>query len=255
MTKSPRSLLDALVFSNLWMAAGAGALVAATSRAMEIAIRPDAIGLAFAGTLVVYNIDRLRDQDRDRSAAPDRSAFVARYQRPLSTLTGAAAISSVYLAAHAGWPAIAILLPVLVFGLCHRRLKRFENAKILYVAASWTCVGFGLPAVLTLTVQNWIWVGAILTATMIANVIAFNLREEAVLAERYPRNEALWLARALTAAGVALAACAPSPAKALIAIPLATLLALIAYRPTERFSPLVVDGALLVGALISAALA
>jgi hypothetical protein len=34
-----------------------------------------------------------------------------------------------------------------------------------------------------------------------------------------------------------------------------TLLALIGYRPTERFSPLFVDGALLIGSLIATALA
>ena len=54
---------------------------------------------------------------------------------------------------------------------------------------------------------------------------------------------------------MALGALAPSPANALVAIPLLTLLALIGYRPTERFSPLFVDGALIVGSLIAAVVA
>jgi hypothetical protein len=53
---------------------------------------------------------------------------------------------------------------------------------------------------------------------------------------------------------VALGALAPSPSDALVAVPLATLLALVGYRPTERFSPLLVDGALLAGSLIAVAL-
>ena len=255
MTSLPRSLVDALVFSNLWMAAAAGALVAAASHAMETAIRPEAVGLAFAGTLVVYNIDRLRDLHRDQHASRDRSAFIAEHEGRLSALTGAAAVVSLYFGVRAGWLAALMLLPVLGVGLFHRRLKRFENAKIVYIAASWTCVGFGLPAVLAPDAQNLHWVTSILAATMLANVIAFNVRDEGARTERVRRRHALQVARVCAGIGVALGALAPSPPNALVAISLATLLALIGYRPTERFSPLFVDGALLVGSLIAVALA
>jgi hypothetical protein len=254
MTSALRSWLDALVFSNLWMAAAAGALVAATSRAMGTAIRPEAVGLAFAGALLVYNVDRLRDLHRDRQASPDRSAFIAEHRGQLIALSGAAAAASLYFGAHVGWPAAVMLLPVLGVGLFHRRLKRFENAKIGYIAASWTCVGFGLPAVLAADARNLHWVAAIVTATMLANVIAFNVRNAGERVERVRRRKALQVARTCAAIGGVLGALAPSPADALIAIPLATLLALVGYRPTERFSPLFIDGALLVGSLIAAVL-
>ena len=255
MTLALRSLLDALVFSNLWMAAAAGALVAAASRAMGTAIRPEAVGLAFAGTLVVYNIDRLRDLHRDQHASRDRSAFVSEHKEQLSALTGAAAIASLYFGARAGWLAALMLLPVLGVGLSHRRLKRFENAKILYIAASWVCVGFGLPAVLAPNAQGVQWVASILAVTMLANVIAFNVRDEGARVERVRRRRALQVARVCAGLGVALGALAPSPSDALVAVPLATLLALVGYRSTERFSPLLVDGALLAGSLIAVALA
>ena len=254
MTSSLRSLLDALVFSNLWMAAAAGALVAAASRAMGTAIHPEAVGLAFAGTLVIYNIDRLRDLHRDQHASQDRSAFVAEHKVRLIGLSGAAAAMALYFGVRAGWPAAVMLLPVLGMGLLHRRLKHFENAKILYIAASWTCVGFGLPAVLAPDAQNLGWVASIVAATMLANVIVFNVREEGAQVERVRRRRALQVARVCAGIGVVLGALAPSPSGALGAIPLATLLALASYRPTERFSPLFVDGALLVGSLIALAL-
>jgi hypothetical protein len=98
-------------------------------------------------------------------------------------------------------------------------------------------------------------VATILAATMVANVIAVNVRDESVGVERVRRPYALQVAHACAILGVALAAWAPPPAAALVAIPLATLLALVAYRPNERFSPLFVDGALLVGSLIAAVLA
>jgi hypothetical protein len=253
MTSAPRSLLDALVFSNLWMAAAAGALVAAASRAMGTAIRPEAVGLAFSGTLVIYNFDRLRDLRRDRHTSPDRSAFVAKYRGRLIGLIGAAAAASLYFGARVGWPAAVMLLPGLGVGLFHRRLKRFKNAKIAYIATAWICVGCGLPAVLAPDAQSVRWVASILAATMLANVIAFNVRDEAARNERVGRRCALQFARVCAAIGVALGALAPSPSDALVAIPLVTLLALIGYRPTERFSPLFVDGALLVGSLVAIA--
>jgi uncharacterized protein YqgC (DUF456 family) len=255
MTSRLRALLDALVFSNLWMAAAAGALVAATSRGMGTAIRPEAVGLAIAGTLVVYNVDRLRDLHRDQFASPDRSAFVAEHDGPLIALTGAAAIASLYFLTRAGWPAALLLLPVFAAGLLHRRIKRFGNLKILYIAAAWTCVGLGLPAVLAPNAQDLHWVAPILAPTMVANVIAFNVRDETAGVERVRRRDALQVAHACAILGVALGVFAPSPADALMAIPLATLLALVAYRPNERFSPLCVDGALLVGSLVAVVLA
>ncbi len=249
MTSMPRSLIDTLLFSNLWMAAAAGALVAAASRAMETAIRPEAVGLAFSGTLMVYNIDRLRDLHRDRHTSRDRSAFIAEHEGRLIGLAGAAAAASLYFGARAGWPAAAMLLPVLGVGLFHRRLKRFENAKIAYIAAAWTCVGFGLPAVLAPDAQSVQWVASILAVSMVANVIAFNIRDEGARVDRVERRCALQVARVCAAIGVLIGALAPSPSNALVAIPLATLLALVGYRPTERFSPLFIDGALLIGSI------
>jgi len=237
------------------MAAAAGALVAAASRGMGTSIPPEAVGLACAGTLLVYNIDRLRDLHRDQHTSRDRSAFVAEHEGQLIALSGAAAAAALYLGTRAGWLAAVMLLPVLGIGLLHRRLKHFENAKILYIATSWTCVGFGLPAVLAPNAQNLHWVGPILAVTMLANVIAFNVRDEGAGIERTRRRHALQVARVCAAIGVALGALAPSPSDALVAIPMATFLALLGYRPTERFSPLFIDGALLVGSLIAVTLA
>ena len=50
--------------------------------------------LAAAGTLVVYNVDRLRDLEKDRLTAPARSAFVERWRGPLLALTAAAAVAA-----------------------------------------------------------------------------------------------------------------------------------------------------------------
>ena len=63
-------LLDAVVFSSLWLALTAAALLVAASGALGATADPRAVGLAFFGTLVIYNLDRLRDLERDRATSP-----------------------------------------------------------------------------------------------------------------------------------------------------------------------------------------
>jgi hypothetical protein len=53
----------------------------------------------------------------------------------------------------------------------------------------------------------------------------------------------------MAAFGVLLSLLAPHALRGLVLVPLATLVALVPFDPGERYSHLVVDGALLVGAL------
>lgn len=246
-----RAWLDGLVFSSLWLAAGAGALVAAASHAMGIATSPAALGLAVSGTLVIYNVDRLRDTSRDRLTSPARTAFVSAHRGQLTTLCGLAAVASLYFGASAGVRASMVLLPALALGLLHRRLKGFEWAKTLYITSAWACVVVGLPAVLDPGVADVLWVTAILAASIAANAIASNVRDREAGAARVGQQRALSVARGVAGLGVALGALAPSPASTLLPVPLLTLAALVGFRPTERFGLVAVDGALLLGAAVS----
>ncbi|MCH2187343.1 hypothetical protein MK280_15910, partial [Myxococcota bacterium] len=73
-----RSLLEILAFSALWTALAAGALTWAGGIFLLPPAGPPrltiACGLAFAGTLAVYGVDRLRDVDRDHENSPRRSS-------------------------------------------------------------------------------------------------------------------------------------------------------------------------------------
>jgi hypothetical protein len=211
-----------------------------------------AAGLAFSGTLVIYNIDRLLDLKADQITSPARSRFVSAHRIQLSALSAVASAAALYCAVHAGWLTSAILLPVFGIGITHRRLKHFQSAKIAYIAVSWVCVVVGLPATLSPLTQQLPWVTLIMALTMTGNVIAFNVRDPKTDAGRITRvglPRAISHARVCAALGVALGIFAPTPADRLIAIPTLTLLALLAYRPTERFAPVALYGALLVGAL------
>jgi hypothetical protein len=96
-------------------------------------------------------------------------------------------------------------------------------------------------------------VTAILAASIAANAIASNVRDREAGAARVGQQRALSVARGVAGLGVALGALAPSPASALVPVPLLTLAALLGFRPTERFGLVAVDGALLLGAAVSIA--
>ena len=242
-------LLDALAFTSLWVAGAAAALAAAAARVMGVPLPVDAVALAFCGTLVVYDVDRLRDLDRDRTTAPLRTAFVSAHRRLVSVLCVLAGLASIGLAWRAGGRAIAMLLPVLGLGLLHRRLKRFALGKPLYVTAAWVAVVVGLPAVTAAEPRHVGWVVAIVFLTILANAIASNVRDGEAAIARLGSGTPIRLARALAAVAVVTTLFAPVPVRAFVVVPLATGVALSAFHPGERYGHIAVDGALWLGAL------
>src|SRR5262249_43416376 len=138
-------LLELLAFSSLWVAASAAALCAAAGRALGATPSGAVLALAAAGTLFVYNVDRLRDLERDRATSPRRTAFVERWRGALIALTGGAAVLAAALVLRSGLAALALLAPIAVLGLAHCRLKRFAWWKPFYVSGAWTTVVVGLP--------------------------------------------------------------------------------------------------------------
>ena len=110
--------LDALAFSSLWVAVAAGALCATSARAMGLTASAATLLLAVCGTLVVYNVDRLRDLDRDRATTPLRSAWVEAHGTWMVATTGIATLLAVLLALRAGGRTIALLVPVLLLACC-----------------------------------------------------------------------------------------------------------------------------------------
>jgi len=244
-----RSTTDALAFSSFWLAAAAAALVAATSRALGGQADAALLGLAFTGTLVIYNVDRLRDLESDRETTPARSAFVERHGALLIVTTVCAGLLASVLAVLAGPRVILLLIPALLLGLAHRRLKGFGAAKPLYIVGAWLLVVVGLPWAVLDAASGAPWCTAILGPAILANAIASNLRDHEACAATPGPARALWIARATALTGVIIAAFSPEAGRTLLAVPAAVGLTLIRFRASERYGLVVVDGALLFGAL------
>ncbi len=249
--------LDALAFSSLLVAAAAAALAAAAGSVLTGRSQPLPAALAFAGTLLVYNLDRLRDLERDRASTPLRADFVAANRR---ALLGLAAVGGVVcvpllgsLVLRVGATPVLWLTPALVLGLLHRRIKHVPLLKPLYITTAWLLVVVALPAVAGGAAREGAWVTAILAPAIFANAIASNVRDREAGAARYGPRLPLRVARLLAGLGCAAGVLAPAAARPLAAVAFATLAALVAFRDGERYGLLVVDGALLAGALVALA--
>lgn len=247
-------VLDALLFSSLWVATAAAALTAAAGRALGGGLPVGPPLLAFGGTLAVYNLDRLRDLARDRESAPLRSAFVERNRTLLSAL-GAAGLA---LAGAGAWLCGArALLPLagaLPLALGHRRLKRLWMAKALYVTAGWLLVVVAVPALgARAPLAGALWTAAVLGLALFANAVASNVRDTEAAAARFGGEGPLRVARNLAALSLAAALLAPPEVRPLGLVGAATVAALLGFRRSERYGLAVVDGALLVGAVAALA--
>jgi len=244
-----RAALDAVVFSSVWLTAAVGALCAAASLSMGFRPVPSVVAIACAGTLVVYIADRLRDLDHDREAAPARSAFIARHVGAMKCLGLGAGAVALGLAATLPMSAVLLLAPVLVVGLAHRRLKQIPFAGAAYIAVAWLVVVVGLPAVVDGHAANIGWVAAVIGVALLASTIASDVRDVGASFNRLRPGVAVRIARVLSVLGLAVAALAPASVQPLAAVPAFTLASVIWFRSGERYGLVVVDGALLVGAI------
>jgi 4-hydroxybenzoate polyprenyltransferase len=242
--------LDALLFSSLWVAAAAAALTGAVAAALGGGSAWGPLLLAFGGTLAVYDLDRLRDLERDRASAPARSAFVERHRSVLIALCAAGAALGAVGAWLCGPRALLPLAPALPLALAHRRLKRLWMAKALYVTTGWLLVVVGVPALAARAPGRAVaWAAALLGLAIFANAIASNVRDAEAAAAVLGGERPLRAARACAAASVAAGVLAPPAIRPLGLVGAATLAALLGFRRSERYGLAVVDGALLAGAL------
>jgi hypothetical protein len=198
-------------------------------------------------------IDRLRDLERDRCTAPERSAFVAVHQPHLRGLAALSGCTALGLAAALPWQSLAAPAAALPLALLHRRLKRFDLAKATYVTAAWVAVTTGLPAGLP-GAESSLQVALALGLAVLANAIASNVRDEEAGAARFGQARVLRAAHAAALAAIAVPLLGPAPVRPLAAVGVLTWLALHRFRRTERYGLGVIDGALVAGALASLAL-
>lgn len=247
--------VDFVLFSGLWPAAIAASLVALMNQGLGLP-RPThrllwgAMGLAAAGTLAIYSLDRIRDLHRDRIAAPLRTAFVVRHQQGMIGLCILAIVASGPLASTQPQASWALCGFALILGLFHRRIKSRPLMSLLCVTTAWVAIVLGLPAahrnLENLDEKTLLSLGFTLALVIAGNLVGSELREiKGASAEHSSlRTAQIW------ATGGLIASILLPGAQLCFPLALLTLLALLFFRPNERYGLGVLDGALLVGALL-----
>ncbi len=256
------SVLEGLAYSSALAGLVAGALVLAVQFARGAGIDAGLIGLALGGTVAVYNVDRLRDTERDREASPRRTAFVEKHGRVLRGLLVGSLVLCAVCALSLNTTGFAICAAVLGLGLLHRRLKRLRGIKTVYLSLCWLAIVVGLPffgsgsaSATGVDLTQLYWVAWIVGAPVVANLVASNLDRAPVGESASPRarRRKLGIAVAIAGLGLGFAAVAPASLQPLGAIAGAQFIALARYRDLERYRAVVIDGSLFVGAVIAVA--
>jgi hypothetical protein len=245
---------DAFAYSSGLAAAVGAALTLVASRAFDAPDEMRWIFLVTAGTFIIYNVDRLRDLERDRITAPSRTAFILRNRKWL--YAGLVLASSCFAAVLWGTPPRMILLCLIIglVGLFHRRIKEQPALKALYVSVAWTAACVGLPWLASREHPLGPWITGVFLACLAANLIVSNLRDNELMTRMRiegRRKKVLWAARGLIVLAIGGTLLGPDPLGALVWVPVSEGLALIGFRPTERYSHLAVDGGLFIGALVA----
>lgn len=230
-------------------------LMYAVAASAGFALPPAAAVLGFAGTLVVYGIDRLRDVERDRETTPARTAFVQRHRPRLTALcvlaVAVSAVAALRLPPATWWVCGLALIP----GLLHRRIKHVPILKTGYVTFAWLAVCVGVPAAAgDITPADVLPAAVVLGFAIAGNLVASNLRDHESGAGRVSPRAALGGAVALCAAGL-LVALVAGAARTIWPVALCQLVAVAglatAPRDRERYGLVVVDGALWLGAALA----
>lgn len=273
----PLRLLDALLYSSVWLAGGAAAQTAATLHLWP-GLAMGAAGLhvvvlVFAATLLTYNLDAaLPFKYRQPAGTSGRKAWQQRHRPALVALAAAAAVSGAYLLLADGWvhflpvllPLAALAIgyswPVLPWGGRWHAIREVPLLKVFLIAGVWTAVTVGLPAlalhrplasVLGLAAQRF----CLVTALAIVFDIRDYSRDRAVDLRTFPvllgvaGAKAVSLALLAAAAALGLAREA-SPLAVLLPAGLAATVVLAAdERRSDYFFALLTDGVLLAQAL------
>jgi 4-hydroxybenzoate polyprenyltransferase len=157
-----RRVLDAVLFSSVWLAGAAAAQTAASFRRwppIDGGVNGRVVALVFAATLLVYNLDAvLPFKHRQPAAGSGRKAWQQRHRRALAVLAGAAGLAAGYFfLADGWWHYLPALLPLTVLALLYswplvrwqgqrRAVREVPLLKGFLIAGVWSAITVGLPA-------------------------------------------------------------------------------------------------------------
>jgi len=154
-------LLDALLYSSVWLAAAAAAQTAGVLHELPggyVGAGWQAVALVFAVTLLTYNLDAaLPFKHRQPVGTSGRKAWQHRHRWGLATLAGLAALGGAWLLLVGGWlHYLPLLLPLAALALGYSlpllpwrgrwwAVREVPLLKVFLIGGVWAAVTVGLP--------------------------------------------------------------------------------------------------------------
>lgn len=170
-----RRLLDAILYSSIWLAAAAGWLTAGTLHQWGFQLREGGVAghlpwLAFTATLLVYNLDAATPYKHGKPAGTSaRKQWQHRHRRLLLALAaGSLAVSAWFFVADGWWHHLVLLSHLAALALLYsvplgnwkgrkRALREIPFLKVWLIAYVWAAVTVGLPALALLQPFGQVW--------------------------------------------------------------------------------------------------
>jgi hypothetical protein len=273
----PLRLLDALLFSSVWLAGAAGAQTADT---LQLWPHADAENtgwhvavLVFVATLLTYNLDAvLPFKYRQPAGTSGRKAWQQRHRGGLLLLAAVAALVGAYLLLVDGWTHfLPVLLPLAGLALGYswpllpwhgrrRAMREIPLLKVFLIAGVWATVTVCLPALaLRQPLASTTGLLAQRFCLVVALAIVFDIRDfsrdRAASLRTFPTVLGVGGAKAISlaflAGSVALGLGRGSaPLVVLLPVAVAAVVVLLARETRgDYFFALVTDGVLLMQAL------
>ena len=153
--EKPYSFLEVLSYSSTLSAITGLALLLATNASFNRDSSLTTLSIVFFGTLSIYNLDRIRDLTRDTLHTPGRSKFIFRHKGKLGILCFGSGALTFSLLLFSELSMTLRLLPIILLGVFHRRLKTRPFWKSIYVAAGWAATLLILADIGSTSPRDW----------------------------------------------------------------------------------------------------
>ena len=161
--KSWQAIQQALLFTNIFVAFGAGCLAFASMCMLGISPVFEQVMMAFLYVLSMHTLNNYTSRKAERYNYPYRAAFYEQYRIPLLFMAFTAGISGLILAYFQGIIAFSILLTMSVLGMAYKmtifplgvtsykiqKIQDIPGSKTILIAIAWGAVTSILPAMST----------------------------------------------------------------------------------------------------------
>lgn len=175
-----KTVVLALVHSNLLISVAATSVAVSTVLLADLAVELLPLFIVFAVTLFVYSFNRLTDLAEDERNVPERAAFIRRYGRVLFALGGGLyllAVGGAIVQGVRGAP--ALIIPFVVAVLYSAvGLKRVLLVKNLLVGLSWGLIPLGVGVYYDVLLTTEILVMFVfITAMLTIAAVVFDIKD------------------------------------------------------------------------------